>query len=138
MSDHHTKRTEQYFYLYPEFNDDTYDCPGDILNSRSEARASPIPVFYALDESYPDSISNTFHRDSTFRGRPDGRVYDEPEGDLRRSPYIVMDNQRGSDPFTQSQTYNCLNDPRLREHTWDYDKFHMNGLRGVEIMDIIE
>nr|XP_058954188.1 uncharacterized protein LOC131781536 [Pocillopora verrucosa] len=78
-----------------EFNDDTYDCPGDILNSRSEARASPIPVFYALDESYPDSISNTFHRDSTFRGRPDGRVYDEPEGDLRRSPYIVMDNQRG-------------------------------------------
>ena len=100
MSDHHTKRTEQYFYLYPEFNDDTYDCPGDILNSRSEARASPIPVFYALDESYPDSISNTFHRDSTFRGRPDGRMYDEPEGDLRRSPYILMDNQRGSDPFT--------------------------------------
>ena len=89
------------------------------MNSRSEARASPIPVFYALDESYPDSISNTFHRDSTFRGRPDGRVYDEPEGDLRRSPYIVMDNQRGSDPFTQPLTYNCLNDPRLREHTWD-------------------
>lgn len=78
-----------------EFNDDTYDCPGDILNARSEARASPIPVFYALDESYPDSISNTFHRDSTFRGRPDGHMYDEPEGDLRRRPYIVMDNQRG-------------------------------------------
>ncbi|XP_020631618.1 uncharacterized protein LOC110068567 isoform X2 [Orbicella faveolata] len=75
-----------------EFNDSTYDCPEEILNS--QPRASPIPMYYVLDEPYPDSITNTFG--TTTRGRPDGHVYDEPEADLsRRRAYVVVDNPRG-------------------------------------------
>lgn len=75
-----------------EFNDSTYDCPEQILNS--QPRASPIPMYYALDEPYPDSITNTFGTHS--RGRPDGHVYDEPEADLSsRRSYVVVDNPRG-------------------------------------------
>ena len=51
-------------------------------------------MYYALDEPYPDSITNTFG--TTSRGRPDGHVYDEPEADLsRRRSYVVVDNPRG-------------------------------------------
>ena len=81
-----------YCYFYLEFNDSTYDCPEEILNS--QPRASPIPMYYVLDEPYPDSITNTFG--TTSRGRPDGHVYDEPEEDLsRRRAYVVVDNPRG-------------------------------------------
>jgi len=76
----------------PEELNDTYDCPEEILNS--QPRASPIPMYYVLDEPYPDSITNTFG--TTTRGRPDGHVYDEPEADLsRRRAYVVVDNPRG-------------------------------------------
>lgn len=51
-------------------------------------------MYYALDEPYPNSITNTFGTHS--RGRPDGHVYDEPEADLSgRRSYVVVDNPRG-------------------------------------------
>ena len=81
-----------YYLCFTEFNE-TYDCPGEILNSQH--MASPIPMYYALDEPYPDSITNTFNRGTTNRGRPDGHVYDEPEVDPRRRPYVVVENPRG-------------------------------------------
>lgn len=63
--------------------------------------STPVPVYYVVDDPYPDSISNTFGYD---RGRPDGHVFDEPEG---RRPYVVMDNPNGehlSGPSFCSQT----------------------------------
>lgn len=62
------------------------------MNFRFEVRVLLIFVFYVLDELYLDSIFNIFYRDSIFRGCLDGCVYDEFEGDFRRSFYIVMDN----------------------------------------------
>jgi len=76
-----------------EFND-TYDYPEEILNSRSMT-TTPVPVYYVVDDPYPDSISNTFSNGGIARGHSDGYVYDEPEVDLSQRPYVVMDNANG-------------------------------------------
>ena len=49
----------------------------------------PVPVYYVVDDPYPDSISNTFRSGPYGRGRPDGHVYDEPETDISRRSYVV-------------------------------------------------
>ena len=58
--------------------------------------STPLPVYYVVDDPYPDSTLNTFSNGGIARGRTDGHVYDEPEVDLSRSrPYVVMDNSNG-------------------------------------------
>ena len=86
--------------------DETYDCPEEILKGKNMT-STPVPVYYVVDDtypdtypdSYPDSISNTFRNGANHRGRPDGHVYDEPEADLSRRPYVVMDNPNGMELF---------------------------------------
>jgi len=80
--------------IVPDELNDTYDCPEEILNSRSMT-TTPVPVYYVVDDPYPDSISNTFSNGGIARGRSDGHVYDEPEVDLSQRPYVVMDNANG-------------------------------------------
>ncbi|CAH3180615.1 unnamed protein product [Porites lobata] len=77
---------------YGEEFDQTYDCPEEILNSKARV-PEPVPVFYVLDDPYPESISSTFGHGENVRGRPDGNVYDEPEVDLTPDgSFIVMDS----------------------------------------------
>ncbi|XP_015770013.1 PREDICTED: uncharacterized protein LOC107348486 [Acropora digitifera] len=65
---------------------DTYDCPEEILKGKPKT-STPLPVYYVVDDPYPDSVSNTFD----VRGRPDGHVYDEPGRDIsRRDEYVVI------------------------------------------------
>lgn len=65
---------------------DTYDCPEEILKGKPKT-STPLPVYYVVDDPYPDSVTNTFD----VRGRPDGHVYDEPGRDIsRRDEYVVM------------------------------------------------
>jgi len=79
----------------PDEFKDTYDCPEEILNSKPMS-STPLPVYYVVDDPYPDSTLNTFSNGGIARGRTDGHVYDEPEVDLSRSrPYVVMDNSNG-------------------------------------------
>lgn len=57
--------------------------------------STPVPVYYVVDDSYPDSVTNTFGRD--VRGRPDGHVYDEPGRDISsREEYVVMNGPNGT------------------------------------------
>lgn len=79
---------------FAEF-DQTYDCPEEILNSKARV-PEPVPVFYVLDDPYPESISSTFGHGENVRGRPDGNIYDEPEVDLTPDgSFIVMDSPSG-------------------------------------------
>jgi len=57
--------------------------------------STPVPVYYVVDDPYPDSISNTFSNGGIARGHSDGHVYDQPEVDLSQRPYVVMDNANG-------------------------------------------
>lgn len=81
--------------LWTDFIDDpdTYDCPEEILKGKNKT-STPLPVYYVVDDPYPDSVSNTFGAD--VRGRPDGHVYDEPGRDIsRRDEYVVMQSPAG-------------------------------------------
>ena len=82
-------------YFFAEF-DQTYDCPEEILNTKPMTSTPLVPVYYVVDDPYPVSISSTFRDQENGRGRPDGHVYDRPEGDLSRGgSYIVMDHPNG-------------------------------------------
>lgn len=77
----------------PDEFDQTYDCPEEILNTKPMTSTPLVPVYYVVDDPYPVSISSTFRDHENGRGRPDGHVYDRPEGDLSRGgSYIVMDH----------------------------------------------
>jgi len=56
---------------------------------------TPVPVYYVVDDPHPDSISNTFSDGRIARGRSEGHVYDQPDVDFSRRPYVVMDNANG-------------------------------------------
>ena len=91
--------------FFAEF-DQTYDCPEEILNAKTRA-PEPVPVFYVLDDPYPEGISSTFGHGENVRGRPDGNVYDEPEVDLTPDgSFIIMDSPSGMSTLSGQRVTN--------------------------------
>lgn len=91
--------------FFAEF-DQTYDCPEEILNAKTRA-PEPVPVFYVLDDPYPEGISSTFGHGENVRGRPDGNVYDEPQVDLTPDgSFIIMDSPSGMSALSGQRVTN--------------------------------